>query len=613
MKKFYKLYPPFYTINNIREILYQSGIFVSEYSDSHDEFHHSHLWIANEGLSHLKISTNGKGRSPEFSLASAYAELMERLQNNLKFYGEKYCTENFLKTLPKDSEFRKRIEQDDLVLHYESFHDEKYIRIHELISDEDSACFKLFSEENINFLKQKIDLNLSELCVPYYNIGKNKLEYLPVKNEKTGSNGMCAGNSPEEALVQGICEVFERYVLKKVLLHDVVLPQIPLEAYKNTIIYDKIVKLRENKNLEVIILDGSLGIGLPVIGCLIIDKTSQKYRLEMGGATDPEIALERCLTEHFQGYRPIEFMNNLHNRNYYPKRSEIETKYINFYHQMISGDAEMNMPTWIYKEPSYHFKELFYIKGENHKEELKELLEILRKNHFELLVRDNSILSFPAFHIYIPNMSEVFSLLNDDDVYVGVKLFDFQTKLYHLKKQSKEDIHELAKFIDQIYGKVRSDFWNIKAEFLYNTSLEIEEIKPFLFLANLFYYAGNIEKAIDYIDMFIHAESTKDPEADLKYFHCAKQYIELLQIFESKTINLKLKQLFDSAIVDEVSEDLSNPEESLKYYDLPTCFECEICPIKSDCRYFDVMKVVKKIQEHSIKNIDQMNLKYIFT
>ena len=49
--------------------------------------------------------------------------------------------------------------------------------------------------------------------VPYYNVTDKKVEYLPLEFiiASCGSNGMCAGNSPEEAIIQGICEIFERY------------------------------------------------------------------------------------------------------------------------------------------------------------------------------------------------------------------------------------------------------------------------------------------------------------------------------------------------------------------------------------------------------------------
>ena len=73
-----------------------------------------------------------------------------------------------------------------------------------------------------------------------------------------------------------------------------------------------------------------------------------------------------------------------------------------------------------------------------------------------------------------------------------------------------------------------------------------------------------------------------------------------------------LYQLYDEGLVNEIIEDIYNPDKALKYYNLPNCFECETCSIKTDCKYFDIMKVVKKIQVHSRKDINQMDLKEFF-
>ena len=611
-KKIYKARHPLETIHHIRNILFQTGIFVTELSDSHGDFYHSHVILANDGLPHLSISTNGKGRSPEYSLASAYAEMMERLQNNYKFFGEKYATRAFLDTLPKDYEFRKRLEQEDSVLYYELFPDEIYVPLKDLISDQNYACIKLLGLENISDLKKNIDLNRSELCVPYYSVFENKTILLPAKNDITGSNGMCAGNTPEEAIVQGLCEVFERYVLKNVMLYDYVLPQIPLSKFERFPVYEKIIKLRETKNLNVIILDGSMNMGLPVIAAIIIDKSEQKYRLQIGSATDPGIALERCLTEHFQAYNPSKHMNNINRKIKYQFRSKEGIKQINYYHQITEGDGEIDILEYINKKPNFKYKRLTYIKGENHKNELLELLKILKKNNLDLMVRDNSIMGFPAFHLYVPGMSEVSNIFNSDDIFVRMKLFDSYDKLYNIKNQSKEVILTFCSIIDQMYDKVRSGFETIKGGFLYHTNDDINEINPYLFLATLYIYTGNINNAIKYIGRFIEEEIQKDQNADLTYFFCAKQFLELLKIEDIKTVIKRLKLIYDEDIANEVIEDLSDPDKALKYYDLPTCFECENCPIKQDCKYFDVMKVVKKIQVHSKKDIDQMKIADIF-
>ena len=611
-KTFYKAKTPHDTIKNIRDILFKAGIFVTEFSDSHGDFYHSHVVLADEGLSHLSISTNGKGTTPAYSLASAYAEMMERLQNNFKLVGEKYATKHFLSSLPEKSEFRKRLEEDASVLEYELFFDEKHIALKELLAHQDTACSKIFGTKNSDYLRKHYDLTRELLCIPYYNVFKDQLEYLPAKNSITGSNGMCAGNTPEEALVQGLCEIFERYVIKKIFTEDIVLPQIDLEHFIGTDIYDRIINLQSEKNYQIIILDGSLGMGLPVIGTIIIDKANQKYRLEMGGATNPVIALTRCLTEHFQADSPIKHMNNINTKEKYQHRTEEETKYINMYHQMIDGDGELDIIQWLQQKPTNAFTGLITIEGDNHKEELIALKKILIKNDFELYVRDNSILGFPAYHIYVPGMSEVFDLLNEDDTAVNFELNNFHEKLYRLKSLSKQEVHKFCLLKDRIYTKARSTFRTIKGEFLYHTNSEIREIKPYLFLATSFFYAEDYPNATKYIDKFIEDERKNDNDADLTYYYCAKQFLELKQHKSTEEANRILNKLYDIEMVEEVTSDLSNPDDALQYYNLPNCFDCETCPIKPDCKYFDVMKVAKKIQVNSITDIDQMQLNTIF-
>ncbi len=50
----------------------------------------------------------------------------------------------------------------------------------------------------------------------------------------TGSNGMCAGNSREEAILQGISEVFERQVHYELVLNNIVPPEIDREVFEGT-------------------------------------------------------------------------------------------------------------------------------------------------------------------------------------------------------------------------------------------------------------------------------------------------------------------------------------------------------------------------------------------
>ena len=77
----------------------------------------------------------------------------------------------------------------------------------------------------------------------FYDIFNKKYIDLPIKiiNLLTHSNGLCSGNSKEEALVQGICEIFERYCYKEILFNEIPLANIKIE---------EVNKFLEENNLE---------------------------------------------------------------------------------------------------------------------------------------------------------------------------------------------------------------------------------------------------------------------------------------------------------------------------------------------------------------------------
>ena len=78
----YKDELPLNTINKIRNILNDLGILTVEQGWAHsaDSFYSVTVSVANTTL-----STNGKGTTYQYALASAYGELMERLQNQAPF------------------------------------------------------------------------------------------------------------------------------------------------------------------------------------------------------------------------------------------------------------------------------------------------------------------------------------------------------------------------------------------------------------------------------------------------------------------------------------------------------------------------------------------------
>jgi len=144
MIKPYKAENPITTINKIRSILTEVGIFVREKYIQNNNYFTCRVEIANNDLLKYEIGTNGKGTTIEYAFASAYAEFMERLQNNIlikkKFFFSKYYNLNcnFTKQLIKENK-----QLDFIYCQYE-----KVIETEKVIDDNFQILSNLFFKMN---------------------------------------------------------------------------------------------------------------------------------------------------------------------------------------------------------------------------------------------------------------------------------------------------------------------------------------------------------------------------------------------------------------------------------------------------------------------------------
>ena len=595
-KNFYKKCSPEETIHHIREILYKCGIYIMELSDTQDGFYHSHLHIANKELLQFGIQTNGKGMTPAYSLASAYAEMMERLQNAMLIGGRNRATRAYLDRLPEDSLYRKRLEEADAVLEYEAFPDEQKVKLIDYFNSPD--C--IFLENQKRFTLEHADKdfldNFELTCVPFYGVFHKKSILIP-QGVYTSSNGMCAGNTPAEALVQGFCEIFERYALRKIMLEECVPPQIPLDYFEGTAIYSKIKALQ---NRKIIVLDCSFGMGLPVVGALIIDTEHYKYRLMMAGAATATVALERCLTEHFQASHPEDAMHDIFSSKQFPNRTPYETRLINFLYSVQRGDGELDVMRLLSLHPDYKFEGFHTLQGGSHEEELSYIFQhILRSNHFNCYIRDNSTLGFPAYHIFIPGMSDVFRVYNNDDNYYGMVESYFEPKILDLKSQSSEFLHCLADNYVASRKNARGFETSVFSNFFYNQSTLENAPNSTLFLSTLYLQCKDHTAAQQQLQKFADdLDSAEDAEMR-PYFYCALQYLKLKnENTPTDQIAATMRNSFDVSLVDEVMNDMAS-EDQLQYYDLPTCPQCERCPVAETCYLVDAMQIVHNLQKNT--------------
>lgn len=113
-------------------------------------------------------------------------------------------------------------------------------------------------------------------------------------------NGPSAGNTYEEAALQGISEVVERHVCSLVNHARIPTPIIDPASVKDPVARDLLEKFARN-NIELYLNDFSLDTGISTVAALAIDRNSFPETSEIvftaGTTPDPEKALIRAVTE----------------------------------------------------------------------------------------------------------------------------------------------------------------------------------------------------------------------------------------------------------------------------------------------------------------------------
>jgi ribosomal protein S12 methylthiotransferase accessory factor len=113
-------------------------------------------------------------------------------------------------------------------------------------------------------------------------------------------NGPSAGNTYEEAALQGICEIIERHVCSVINHEKIVTPQIDPGSVQDSVAKELLRKFNA-QNIELYLNDFSLDTGICTVGALAIDRSTFPGKSEIvytaGTTPDPEKALIRAITE----------------------------------------------------------------------------------------------------------------------------------------------------------------------------------------------------------------------------------------------------------------------------------------------------------------------------
>lgn len=383
-------------------------------------------WSNRVQIAGTSLGTNGKGTSRDYAMASGYAELMERMQNKVigsgRFIEESYATHGFY-----DFPDERLVEATEVVERHDSVI-EGWLEGWGCVTNEQKL--RLLVEFSRAEYRRNDDMVVE---VPFADLGSGQLRWLPpaLYRRIYSSNGMAAGNTLEECLVQGLSEVFERHVRIKVLNGEVVMPRIPREDLSGWSVGSLIDRIEADGRYRVSVFDGSLGKGYPVAITAIADRTRGTFGVNCGAHPSMAVAVERTLTEAFQG-RTAEIFSGI---NRLASREEASSG-TNRHGVLVNGIGVY--PTTLFVgEPDWKYTPWEPDEGRSNTELLRHMLATLRREGFSPLVRDSSHLGFPACHIIVPGMSETVEVTPNAYERIRVRQA-FSTALQHYPDLTEE-------------------------------------------------------------------------------------------------------------------------------------------------------------------------------
>ena len=552
------------TVRKCKSILDDLGITVKEkWFKSADCFFSVCLCINGSN-----VGVNGKGSSPGYALASGYGELLERLQNQYLVFP------HFPFHLVGEEERKFYFCPDEVWGDFEVFKTSFY-KLYPVLD----MSYEFVFENLVNAQQKTKDGNL--LMIPFDDILTNEKHLIPkvFLDLFPGSNGMCSGNSKPEAIVQGLSEIAERFVIRESFNSSY--EGKSLEQNRWDVFFPDVVplleKLSSRKGVDVYVLDYSKDFNLPVLGVVYIDKIKHKYLVNHGSHPNIQVALERCLTELLQGQELDEFDYLI---EFEPKEeicSEVEDL------KPIFLDRRGNYPFNFFKFNSIHDVniEVFSSSVDNSVLE-KSLCSLFIQQNKKILVRDCSFLGFNSYQILVPGVSELFHL-NRLNLFV-------QTKNLVHKNEILQSVNEIANNIPVEIKDYSEEI--CKASFDSVIRLPLCKTSPIgrFPVAFLNIWSALIQKdfrrACDLLDNLLEKNRTSN-----EYLKTVVQILKNSSLHSCKEI-MQVYKLFYDDYDDLIGTVLSGRIIGVPLFNCPNCNSCLLNDICKGKVFFELQKKI---------------------
>ncbi|WP_413482118.1 30S ribosomal protein S12 methylthiotransferase accessory factor YcaO [Morganella psychrotolerans] len=464
--------------------------------------------------------TNGKGATKKAALASALGEYFERLSTNY-FFADFWLGEQIA-----NSEF----------VHYPN---EKWFPL----TGDDSLPDGILDAYLRDYYDPDSDLQGSQLvdlqssndargicALPFTRQSDGKTIYIPMNIVANlyVSNGMSAGNTRNEARVQGLSEIFERYVKNRIITERISLPAIPQEVLARYPQVVESVSTLENEGFPIFCFDASLGGQYPVICVVLFNPANGTCFASFGAHPDFGVALERTVTELLQGrgLKDLDvFTAPTFDDEEVGDQTNLETHFIDssglISWDLFKQDADYDFADWQFSGST--------------EEEFATLMAIFRSVGNDVYIADYEHLGVYACRILVPGMSDIYPV---DDLHMannamGIHLRetflalpesnwqpdDYLSLLAQLDEEGHDDYTRVRELLGIATGK--DNGWS---------TLRVGELKSMLALAG-----GNTDLALVWVEWTQDFNSGGLSAARANYYRCLHTLLLLTQEPERDT------------------------------------------------------------------------------
>ncbi|MCD8348355.1 MAG: YcaO-like family protein [Lachnospiraceae bacterium] len=597
----YKDQRPEDTIWRIQSILHEAGLAtVCKWTENEYEGCYSNRVT----IYPTALGTNGKGTDRLYAMASGYGELMERIQNALLYAGSVAPEDRYYGGFEEYPD-EKMVPLDELVVQRDPFTEHFFRTLGCEHDDEKKKALEDYLSVWNNFREMRVE---ETPCIPFACPAEKRIVYLPISLiiNIYGSNGMAAGNTREEALVQGLAEIFERYVNSKIALEHICPPSVPREMLAQIpSLYRIICEIEKDPAYRVDIKDCSLGRGLPVAAIIIYNRNTGNFGVKFASHPSFSVALERTLTEAFQGKNLERFSNT----------NRVGSDALVRHRDNISNFMKIGNGCYpkefLSEQPDYAFEPELFLPRKSNTEMLTYMLDLVRGEGYRALIHDASYLGFPSYFIIVPGMSEVFPI-DWARCRENTTLKHVEESFAHLRALTEAEADRIILYM------------NYKKNALLENKLSWIFMRPLtdripggnmsttLMKAMLLYQRGRYGEAVMEMNKVSEYFERKQMKEAL-FYKCCSSYMHLrADGAEADACDMLIRKLFPEETAARVSAILADEKTAVsRMYPEPKCYDCEHCEMgeKKYCEYRQTIAVLNKIKDAMKKNIpDQEEL-----